>query len=394
MKRIGNLWLDVVDVGNGIQSVIDGTRFKRGQRAVKPLLYSDEAVAKDKSLWHRIDTDKARVYVERLISGLVNETWRHLTPRHKRQFCRNRASNHGKWRDLYIPCLDDHIIAHMVMNASIKAFTRGMHPHCCGSVPNRGIAHVNKTVRKWMEKDRKCRYFVKLDIKHFFDNIDRDRLLTVIEGKIKDPDVIWIFRQIIDSAPVPCPVGYYTSPWFANLYLEELDWYVEQQLYKERRGKRIKYVRHYLRYVDDILLVGTSKSDLEKAIHGIQKYLHDERGLEIKKTWEIKAIGKHEFVDGKWKLKDGTYWCDIGGYKFCKDGCILRDGIFLATRRLARQMQKNGYYTPHQSSSLNSRLGWTSHCDSKNFVRDEIEPYVDIKTTRRIVSDVGKNGKR
>ena len=43
---------------------------------------------------------------------------------------------------------------------------------------------------------------------------------------------------------------------------------------------------------------------------------------------------------------------------------------------------------------LDSRLGWASHCDSKNFIRDEIEPYVDIKTTRGIVSDVGKNGKR
>lgn len=395
MKRLGGIWGDVVDKDNGVHAIIDGTRFKRHQRAVQFLLYSDEDVAKDPNLWHQIDPNRAEPYAEQLADGLKTHTWHHRPPRYKRQHCRNRASSKGKWRDLYIPTLADHIVAHMVMSASIKAFTRGMHPHCCGSVPDRGIAHVNRTVKRWMQSDRACRYFVKLDIRHFFDNIDRDKLLEVLGKKIKDKDVMWVMQEIIDSAPIPCPVGYYTSPWFANLYLEDLDWFVEQQLYKERRGKRIKYVRHYLRYVDDILLIGTSRNDLGKAIRAIQDFLRTERcGLEIKPTWEIKAIGRHELVDGEWRLKQGTYWCDIGGYKFCKDSTILRDGIFLASRRLAKDMSKGEYYTYHQSCSINSRIGWASHCDSKNFFKYDIDPYVDLKTTRRVVSDVGKSRKQ
>ena len=394
MKRFSNLWPDVVDIDNGIRAIIEGTRFKRGQRQVQRLLYSREDVARDSTLWHRVDLKMATPYAEQLCEKLKDKTWRHEKPRYRRQYCTNRAHTHGKWRDLYIPSLDDHIIAHMVMNASMKAFTRGMHPHCCGSVPGRGIKHVNRTVKRWMKHDRECRYFVKLDIRHFFDNIDRDRLMNVLNDKIKDKDVLWVFQQIIDSAPIPCPVGYYTSPWLANLYLEKLDWFVEQQLYKERRGKRIKYVRHYLRYVDDILLIGTSKNDLKKAIREIKQFLMDERGLEIKDTWEIKTIGKHETMDGKWKMKPDTYWCDIGGYKFCKDATVMRDGIFLATRRLARRMRRRRKYTLHQCMSLNSRLGWASHCDSRGFINREIEPYVNINTTRRIISDVGKVGKQ
>ena len=393
MKRLNHLWPDVIDIDNGIRSVIDGTRFKRGQREVQRLLYSNEAVQKDKTLWHRIDETKAKAYAETLCKELSDKTWEHQKPRYRRQYCRNRASSRGKWRDLYIPSLDDHIIAHMVMNASMEAFTRGMHPHSCGSIPGRGIRHVNSTVQKWMKYDRACRYFVQLDIRKFFDNIDRDRLLDVLRSKIKDQDVIWVFQQIIDSAPIPCPVGYYTSPWLANLYLEKLDWYVEQQLYKERRGKRVKYVRHYLRYIDNLLLIGTSKKDLRKAVYEIKDFLKRERGLEIKPEWEIKAIGKHELIDGKWKMKPDTYWCDIGGYKFCKDATILRDGIFLATKRLAKKMGKQKRYSFHQSASINSRLGWASHCDSKNFVRKDIEPYVNIKATRRVISNVGKNRK-
>lgn len=394
MKRLGNLWRDVVKADNGVQAIIDGTRYKRGQHETQKLLYSADAIANDKTLWHRIDEQKAREYSEQLCAALNSGTWRHKEPRYRRQFCRNRAHSRGKWRDLYIPCLDDHIVAHMVMNASMEAFTRGMHPHCCGSVPGRGIKHVNRTVKKWFIGDKECRYFVKLDIRHFFDNIDRNTLVRVLESKIKDKHVLSVFCQIIDSAPIPCPVGYYTSPWFANLYLEKFDWFVEQELYKVRRGKRIKYVRHYLRYVDDILLVGTSKNDLKKAIHEIKRFLREERGLELKDSWEIKAIGKHEIVDGEWKMKTGTYWCDIGGYKFSKDATVLRDGIYLSTKRLAKQMGKQRRFTVHQCMSINSRVGWASHCNSKGFIRNEIEPHVDINVTRGIISNVDKIRKR
>ena len=388
MKRLKNIWKKAVDIDNCIEAIIEGTRFKRGQRAVQWLLYSPEQVEKDKTLWHRIDKEKASVYAESLCKQLSDHTWQHKPPRYKRQFCRNRASSRGKWRDLYIPELDDHIIAHMAMQASMPAFMKGMHPYSCGSIPGRGIKCVNSTIKRWFMHDKACRYFVKLDIKKFFDNIDRNILVAVLESKIADEDILWIFRQIIDSAPGPCPVGYYTSPWLANLYLEKLDWFVEQQLYKIRRGKRIKYVRHYLRYVDDILLVGTSKRDLEKAISAIKSWLMENRKLEIKDSWEIKQIGRHETAGKDWTMRPNTYWCDMGGYKFSKDSTILRDGIFLETRRLARRISKQKQITVHQAISINSRLGWASHCDSHGFIRHEIEPYINIQTTRRIIQNV------
>ena len=379
MKRLGNIWGEVLDKGNAFCAVVEGTRFKRNQRAVRRLLNDD----------HTINYGRAQEFTAPIIEKLNNDKWTHKTPRYRRQFCKNH-SNKGKWRDLYIPCLEDHIVAHMVMQVSIKAFTRGMHPYCCGSVPGRGISCVLKNVDRWMKNDLECRYFVKLDIRHFFDNIDRDILYRKLIEKIKDEKVLRVFRQIIDSAPIPCPVGYYTSPWFANLYLETLDWYIEQQLYKERRGKRIKYVRHYIRYMDDMLLIGTSKSDLYKAVRAIQKYLKTNLGLEIKPEWEIKRIGKHDNKSGKWKLKEGTYWCDIAGYKFCKDATTVRDGIFLCARRSAKTTK----YTHHWCQSIISRIGWIKQCDSRSFIEDFIKPYVNIKLCRRLIGNVDKITKR
>lgn len=394
MKRIGHLWDKVTDVSNGVQAVVDGTQHKRGDRAVKALLYDDETILADKTKLGQIDRKKAENFVKPIIEDLKSGTWDHDKPRYKREFCRNRASSKGKWRDLYIPTLKDHTVHHMVMNVYMNAFIRGMHPHCCGSVPGRGINHVVKFVKHWMKRDKECRYFIKLDIRHFFDSIDRDILLGTLKRKIKDDEAINIFKKIIDSAPSPCPVGYYTSPWLANLYLQDFDWFVDQQLYKTRRGKRIKYVRHYLRYVDDILLIGTSKCDLRKAVKEIKRYLKDNLMLDIKNTWEIKAIGKHEIIGGKWRLKPNTYWCDICGYKFCKDSTVMRDGIYLSSSRLARRMGKQNYYTVHQCASLNAKLGWARHSDSCKFVSNNIEPYVNIKITRGIISDVDKKRKR
>ena len=390
MKRLGNIWDDVISNKNAVVSIIDGTKFKRRNMDVAGLLYDDETIEEDPNKWHMIDPNKASEYGEHLIYLLQNGLWRHSDPRTRKQYCRNRTKQGGKWRTLYIPCLDDHIVAHMVMNVSLRAFTKGMDPHCCGNVPGRGINHIVKNVSRWMRNDKQCRYFVKLDIKHFFESINPDLLKYTLRQKIKDKYVLAVFDQIIDSAPVACPVGYYTSPWLANLYLERFDRFIRQNLYKVRRGKRINHVRHYLRYVDDILLIGTCKKDLESAVRVIIKHLKLVYGLDIKPSWEIKRIGKHELIDGKWQLKPDTYWCDFGGYKFCKDATVLRDGIFLSSCRLAKKINKKHYYTLRQCQSMVSRVGWASHADANRYMKLYITPYVDLDAIRRYIGNVAK----
>ena len=383
MKRIGNVWEYIVSEENGIQSVIDGTRQKRDKRKVVDLLYDDP------DHYHEIDPQKAALFIKPICNDLRLCTWVHASPKYKDQICKAGASR--KERKLCVPTLEDHIIHHMVMRGTMDAFLRGMHPNCCGSVPGRGINHIVKTIPKWLKQDKQCRYFVKLDIKKFFDSVDIEIMRKILRSKIKDEKALWAFDQILYSVPSGLPIGYYPSPFLANLYLEKLDWFIEQDMYKVRRGKRIKYVRHLLRYVDDILLFGSSKSDLKKAVNKIKRFLKEERGLEIKNNWEIKIIGKHEMIDGKWKLKDGTYWIDIGGYKFCKDASVLRDTAFLSTKRLAKKMYKNGYYTPYQCRSMNAKIAWANAVGSYNFMTDYVIPYVNIKYTRRIISNVDKS---
>lgn len=391
MKRLGHVWDQVIDIDNGLVAVMDGTRKKRGKKACQKFLFSPEEVIESPCLYRAIDPKRARTYVKQeIIPILENQTWKPDKPRFIRRWCPNRTSKGGKWRNLYVPSMRDHIIHHMIMKVAMPAFTRGMHPHYCGSVPGRGIKHIIRCGRRWFIRDKKCKYFVKLDIRHFFDSIDRDILMSKLKKKIKDKYLLWAFETIIYSSPVPCPVGYYPSPWLANLYLEDFDHFVEQGLYKERRGKRIKYVRHYLRYSDDILLTGTSYSDMKKAIHAIISYLWSNLRLRIKPAWEIKRIGRHETVNGKRKLIKGTYYCDLGGYKFCKDAVISRDGIFLSARRLAKKMSRQDHYTVRQCQSINARVAWLSHANSFTLIEYQIKPYINLKQTRSVISYVDR----
>lgn len=141
--------------------------------------------------------------------------------------------------------------------------------------------------------------------------------------------------------------------------------------------------------MDDMLLIGNCKSDLYKAVKKIKEYIKP-LGLEIKNSWEVKKIGK---MDNDGKLEKGTYWIDICGYKFCRNCVILRDKIFLETRRDVKKIKKLGY-SEHRCKSLISKIGWAKKANSYHFLWDDIKPYVNIKSVRRYISNVDKERKR
>lgn len=75
-------------------------------------------------------------------------------------------------------------------------------------------------------------YIIKMDVKKYFENINKDILYEILKRKIKDKDVIWITKEIIYSSEgtTGIPIGNYTSQLFANVYLNELDQYVKHKL--------------------------------------------------------------------------------------------------------------------------------------------------------------------
>lgn len=107
-------------------------------------------------------------------------------------------------------------------------------------------------------------YFLKCDIRKFFDNIDHDILKARLNSVVDDRRTLSLLYHIIDSYEVTpgkgIPMGNQTSQWFALYYLDPVDRLVKEQL-------RIK---HYTRYMDDMILVSHSKDELNKALQAMR----------------------------------------------------------------------------------------------------------------------------
>lgn len=142
-------------------------------------------------------------------------------------------------------------------------------------------------------------YFLKLDIAKYFYRVDHEILLSIVERKIKDPDMLGILRTIIDdtdqdfglticdnvedAVKVPgigMPIGNLTSQLLANVYLNELDHFCKQELGIDK----------YVRYMDDIIILGKSKEELREIKKRIEDFLRDRLHLELNKKTCIRPV--------------------------------------------------------------------------------------------------------
>ena len=146
-------------------------------------------------------------------------------------------------------------------------------------------------------------YFLKCDVRKFFDNIDHEILKNKLGRIFKEPELISLFEKIIDSyeaAPgVGLPLGNQTSQWFANYYLDELDRLVKEKL-------RIKY---YSRYMDDFLLIHDDKNYLRDCLFQMAKCLNENLRMNFNSRTQIFPIsngvnylGWHIYLSGSGKV--------------------------------------------------------------------------------------------
>lgn len=215
------------------------------------------------------------------------------------------------------------------------------------SIPGRGTTKGKEVISKWM-KDRKSRYFVKLDIRKCFESINHDLVMDFLKKRVKNNQLIYLIQILIDSFDCGLSIGSYLSQYLCNLYMSVLYHYIEENLYKTRRSKRVNLVRHCLIYMDDILLIGSQKRDLKKAISAVIAKAA-KMGLEIKPGYQIKEIGRNAI--------------DMMGFKICRTHAEIRGRIFLRIRRSFRRAAKNP--TIRISKKCISYYGFLKHTNSR-----------------------------
>lgn len=110
-------------------------------------------------------------------------------------------------------------------------------------------------------------YVLKADFRHYFDSVNHKVLINILRKKIDDKDLIDLIKIVLDNfeteKEVGMPLGNYTSQFFANIYLNELDYYV----------KHILKAKYYIRYVDDFVILHKNKKRLEYFLEHINNFL-------------------------------------------------------------------------------------------------------------------------
>lgn len=276
----------------------------------------------------------------------------------------------GKVRDIFKPQFYPDQIIHWALMLQLQpVMMRGMYKYNCGSVPGRGTSYGQKALRKWLDNDRKnTKYCLKMDISKFYPSVDNDVLKQMFRRKIKDNKCLWLIDKIIDSNK-GLPIGNYTSQWFANFFLEGLDHFI-----KENLG-----VKRYIRYVDDLVLLGPNKKKLHKARAAIAGYLESIH-LKLKGNWQVFKVDCRDI--------------DFLGFRFFRNKTILRKRNALRIRRRFRKISKKKALNYKDACAVISYWGWIKRSNSYNFYTNQVKPLVSLSKARKVVSKYDRQALR
>jgi len=207
---------------------------------------------------------------------------------------------------------------------------------------HRGSARLTQFLRRARNKWDKT-YCLKCDVKQYFPNINHDVLSDIVKKIIKCRDTMSMLDDIIRSHNAEegkgIPIGNLTSQLFANVYLNELDYYMKQRL-------RIKL---YIRYVDDFVVFDDDKRTLRGLKGAVEGFLDRRLRLRLNHKSGIAPVDRG---------------VDFLGYRTLADYKVIRKRSIRNIRRAIRKLKKDGKTYGEINKTLASWLGYCSHADT------------------------------
>ena len=171
--------------------------------------------------------------------------------------------------------------------------------HSHGFRPNLSCHTALKEIRNTFTGTR---WFIEGDIKGFFDNIDHHVLIGILRKKIQDEKFInliwkflragyvedWVFHKTYSGAPQ----GGIISPLLSNIYLNELDQYVEQYIENYNKGDKRT---HNIAYHNLASKIAKRKTNNKRDWSTLTEEQKEERLKELKALY--KELQSHDSKD-------------------------------------------------------------------------------------------------
>jgi len=176
-----------------------------------------------------------------------------------------------KEREISAAPMRDRVVYHAIFNLLEPVFERYMIADSYACRKGKGSHAAVKRAQSFL---RCSKWYLKADIRKYFESIDHEVLMKVLSGRIKDDRTLNLFRNIIGvgESTKGLPIGNLTSQHFANLYLSKFDHYVKDFL----------GIKSYLRYKDDFVIFHNDKEYLKKMLVKIRVFLQNDLKLVLK----------------------------------------------------------------------------------------------------------------
>lgn len=299
-----------------------------------------------------------------------------------------------KERVIYkLPFFPDRIMQWAVIQVIEPSLLNCFTDDSYSAIPNMGIHKALNKIRKAVDKHpEEMTYCLKIDCKKFYPSIDHDILKKLFRHKYKDPALLALIDEVIDSIStcpatpenitfyesigkpvnvvqyngepfidgVGIPIGNYFSQYDGNFYLTGFDHWM----------KEVKRVKHYYRYMDDICVFADSKERLQQLLSEINQYLRNNLNLRMKDNYQIFP----SFIRG----------VDFVGYRVFRNYTLLRRSTCDSMKRkmtaLRVKVESGKEMNYSEWCSIASYKGWVKHCNSHRLTEKYIapvQPYAD-----------------
>lgn len=229
-------------------------------------------------------------------------------------------------------------------------FEAAMLPRTFACRPGMGTHAGVKLLQADMRRLGSPLYALKTDFSAYFRNIDRGVLHLLIRQKISCQATLRLIEAMIPRNGEGLPIGSLTSQLFANVYAGQVDRFLQC----EARQK------HWIRYMDDIVVLGRDLDELHELRLDLARYSHGHLGLTF----------------SKWSVAPVSRGVNFLGYRIWPDHKLLRRQSVARAKRVIAHLRERGA-TDRLSAFLAAWIGHAKWADSHNLLR-----HLNLETDR------------
>jgi retron-type reverse transcriptase len=180
-----------------------------------------------------------------------------------------------KRREIRAAPFRDRVMHHALFDVLDPIVRRRLITDTYACIPGRGTHRAVTRYRQFARARRGRGYVLQCDVKSYFASVDHEVLMGALAGCVADARLLALLQSLIEhgaeQAGRGMPIGNLTSQMFANLYLDPLDHFVKETL----------RVRHYIRYMDDFIVLVDTGDAARGCLQAIEAFVVDRLHLQL-----------------------------------------------------------------------------------------------------------------